>query len=111
MGDEQDRHVARFLQVLEQVHDLFLDRDVERGGRLVGHEQLRLAGERHRDHDALLHAAAELVRIIVEPLAGSRMPTLSSAETIFSGDVAHLGPVQLDRLADLVTDGEDRVER
>jgi hypothetical protein len=30
----------------------------------------RLAGERHRDHDALAHAAGELVRIGVEPLGG-----------------------------------------
>ena len=36
-----------------------------RGGGLVGNEQVGLAGERHRDHDALPHAAGELVRIIM----------------------------------------------
>ena len=45
-------------QVAHERQDLGLDRDVERGGRLVCHEQRRLVGERGRDHDALLHAAA-----------------------------------------------------
>jgi hypothetical protein len=45
-----------------------LDRHVERGGRLVGDEQVRLAQHRHRDHHALAHAAGELVRILVDAL-------------------------------------------
>ena len=32
----------------QQLEDLRLDGDVERGGRLVGDQQVRLAGERHR---------------------------------------------------------------
>ena len=50
------------LQVAHEVEDLGLDRDVERGRRLVGDQQLRLAGERHGDHHALRHAARHLVR-------------------------------------------------
>ena len=42
-----------------------LDRDVERRRRLVGNQQRRVAGKRHGDHDALPHAARELVRIVV----------------------------------------------
>ncbi len=49
-------------QVGEQVEDLRLDGDVERGGRLVGDQQARAVGDRHRDHHALAHAARELVR-------------------------------------------------
>ncbi len=65
----------------------------------------------HGDHDALLHAAAELMRIVVEPPC-----RIADADPVergddFRGDVAHVGPVQLDGLADLVADGEDRVER
>ena len=55
------------LQVHDQVEDLGLDGDVERGGRLVGDQQLRVAGQRHRDHRALPHAAGELVRVVVDP--------------------------------------------
>ncbi len=48
----------------EQLQDLILDRDVERRRRLVREEELRLAGERDRDHRALAHAAGKLVRIV-----------------------------------------------
>ena len=43
--DEQDRHAVFALQVVEQREDLRLDRHVERGGGLVGDQQLR-AGTR-----------------------------------------------------------------
>src|SRR5207249_11723140 len=48
--------------------DLRLDGHVERGGRLVGDQKLRAAGERDRDHGALAHTAGELVRIVVDAL-------------------------------------------
>ena len=53
-------------QALDQVEDLRLDGHVERGRRLVGDQQLGVAGERHGDHHALAHAARELVRVVVE---------------------------------------------
>ena len=55
------------LQLGEQREDLILDRDVERRRRLVGEQQLRPGGDRDRDHHPLAHAAAELVRVGVEP--------------------------------------------
>ena len=51
--DQDERHPELALQRLQQVQDLRLDRDVERGGRLVGDDQRRLAHQRHRDHHAL----------------------------------------------------------
>ena len=56
------------LQVEDDVEDLRLDGDVERGGRLVGDQHLRIAGERHGDHHALAHAAGKLVRIFMRAL-------------------------------------------
>ena len=56
------------LQVEDQVEDLRLDGDVERGGRLVGDQHFRIAGERHGDHGALAHAAGQLVRIFLGAL-------------------------------------------
>ena len=67
--------------VVDQIEDLGLDRDVERRRRLVGDQQLRLVGERHRDHHALAHAAGELVRIPLTRLRGSGIPTRSSNST------------------------------
>ena len=54
-----------FCRSPQQVHDLGLDRDVERGDRLVGHEQLGLEGERAGDPDALALTAGELVGVPV----------------------------------------------
>ena len=51
--DDDDRHAELVAQVHQQVEHLRLDGHVERGRRLVGDQQLRPAGERHRDHHAL----------------------------------------------------------
>ena len=66
VGDEEERHAHLGLQLVEQGEDLRLDRHVEGGRRLVGDQQPRPAGERHRDHRALALAARELVRIGVD---------------------------------------------
>ena len=58
------------LHLAQQVEDLRLHGDVERGGRLVGDDERRLAGQRHGDHHALAHAARQLVRVVVDALLG-----------------------------------------
>ena len=100
------------LQFAHQVEDLRLQGDVERGGRLVGDQQARVAGQRHRDHDALAHAAGELVRIFVDALLGRG--DVHAAQQL-DGALARLPPraaaMAQDRLDDLVADGEARIER
>ena len=98
------------LQVLEQVEDLRLDRDVERGHGLVADDQLRVERERARDPDPLPLAAGELVRVAVrearveaddvEQLADPGGPVAAAAD-----------PVHDQRLADDVADRHPRVER
>ena len=68
VGDEQHRHAEPLLRFLQQFQDLRLHRDVERGGRLVGDQQIRLVRQRHGDHHALALAAGKLMRIGAEPL-------------------------------------------
>ncbi len=68
--DQHQRHAALPLQPQQQVEDLRLDGHVERGRRLVGDQQARIAGDRHRDHHALRHAAGQLVRKRVEARCG-----------------------------------------
>ena len=51
------------LEVRDEIEHLGLDGRVEAGGGLVEDEERRVLGERHRDHDALLHPARELVRV------------------------------------------------
>ena len=57
---------------VDQLQDLRLDGDVERGGRLVGDQQRRPADQRHRDHRALAQAAGKLERIGVAARASDR---------------------------------------
>ncbi len=103
---------SRLRMSLQQRQHLRLDRHVERGGRLVRDQQARIAGQRHRDHHALAHAAGELVRIGVD----ARRRIRNADEPQHLQDLlAPLGPahrpVQHDRLGDLVADGHHRVQR
>ena len=68
--DEQDRHAELGLELLHELQDLRLDRDVERGRRLVGDQQGRPAHQRHRDHRALAQSARQLERIGPEGALG-----------------------------------------
>ena len=65
VGDEEIGKAHLALQVHHQVEHLRLDRDVERGDRLVADDQLGLQRQRAGDADALALAAGELVRVIV----------------------------------------------
>ena len=110
--DHDQRRVLLGDELTQQVEDLRLDRHVERGRRLVGDQELRLAGERHRDHRALAHAARELVRVVAGAAAFALgMPTRSrsSAARSFASRLAHV-EVRLERLADLAPDREHRVQ-
>ena len=53
VGDEQQRQVVGRFHLAEQVEDLCLNRHVERRRRLVGDDERRMAGQRHRDEHAL----------------------------------------------------------
>ena len=74
VGDEQIGQVELGLQILQQVDHLRLDRHVERGNRLVAHDELRLHRERARDHDALALAAGEFVRVAAHVLGLQSRP-------------------------------------
>ena len=54
MGDEKYAHLMLLLQIGNQIENLFLDRYVERSGRLISDQKFRFARNRHRDHHALL---------------------------------------------------------
>ena len=63
VGDEEVRELELVLQLLEQVDDLSLDRDVERRDRLVGDDEVGVERERAREPDPLPLAAGELVGV------------------------------------------------
>jgi hypothetical protein len=66
VADEDIGQAVAVLQIVKQVQHLRLHRDVERGDRLVEHDQFRAGGERAGDADALGLAAGEFVRVAVE---------------------------------------------
>ena len=98
------------LQVLQQVEDLRLDRDVQRRDRLVAEDQLRVDRQRARDADPLTLAARELVR---EPVVVLRVQT-DDLEQLLDAPLAlrrRADAVELERLADDEADALARVER
>ena len=67
--DEEDPEAAR-LQVAEQVQDVDPRRGIEHADDLVGDEQPDVEQERAGDQQALELAAAQLVRVLAEDVAG-----------------------------------------
>lgn len=53
VADPHHRHSTLSLQVGDEIDDLGLGGDVERGGRLVGDENVGVTGQCHCDHHAL----------------------------------------------------------
>ena len=95
-----------------QLDDLGLHGDVERGGRLVGDQEIRSAGERDRDHHALPHAAGKLVRIILHPpLRCGDADARQRLDRQPVGFPPVLALVQHEHLGDLPADRRDRIER
>ena len=112
VGDEQKRHAEPLLQILQQRDDLRLHGDVERGGRLVGDQEIGLVGERHGDHHALALAAGKLMRITVEP--AFRIADADLSEHLDDARARRLAgeaAVQQQNLADLLLDRMQRIER
>jgi len=109
--DEHERHAARALQFAQEVEDLRLDRDVERGRRLVGDQESRIAGDRHRDHHALVHAAGHLVREVLQARARRRnADLLQQLDRAMARRAAVHAEVQAQGLGQLEADGEAGIE-
>src|ERR1043166_3388672 len=70
MRDEKHRQIKPAAKIGEQLEDLRLDGDVERGRWLVGDEQLRPVDDGHGDDHALAHASGKLVRIAASAAIG-----------------------------------------
>ena len=110
--DQHHRHAELGAQVAQQLEDLRLDGNVKRGGRLVGDQQARPAGDGDGDHHALAHAAGEAVRVLVDPAAG-----VGDAHQVeqLDGALARLDArqpaMQHHRLGDLVADRQHGIER
>ena len=112
--DEHDGGVDAILQVAQQVENLRLNGHIQRGGRLIGNDELGAARKRHGDHNALAHTAGELVREhLVDALAVGDADHLQQLDGALPDLllVVALLVVQGDDLIDLIADTEDRIQR
>ena len=67
VGDEDQREAEVPAEPVEELQYLRLHHHVERGRRLVRNQDLRVAGERHRDRRPLSHPSRQLVRKALRP--------------------------------------------
>jgi hypothetical protein len=111
--DEEHGEAVRGLEAREEIEDLRLHGDVERGGGFVGDEQARAVDERHGDDDALALATRELVRVVVQPLLGVGESDFVEGFEDAGAEFAAPGAwsVGEERFGDLAADGHDGVER
>ena len=109
--DEQVGEAEFLLQVFQQVDDLRLDRDVERGDRLVADDQLRRHRQRPGDADALALAAGELVRVAPHVVGAEADGLEQFDDALLELAPGLREPVDDQRLADDRADRHARIER
>ena len=112
MRDQQHRQLARFPQLIQQIENLRLNRDIQSRGRFVGDQQFRIARQGHGNHYALSHAAGKLVRIIVSAQRGIGDRNFAHCfdgrgPRCFAGKAA----MQPQGFGNLLAHGKDRVQR
>ena len=109
--DEDYGHAEAFFQRPQQFHDLGLDGHVQCGGRFVRDQHVRLAGQRHGNHNALLHPAAQLMRVIMH--TGRRIEDTDCVQPAddLRVNISNVATMQTDRFADLVAYSVNWVER
>jgi polar amino acid transport system substrate-binding protein len=110
VGDKDDPHLKPLLKHAKKVQDLFLNRYVESRGWLIRDQDFRATTERHRDHNSLLHTAAELKRIVINPFRRVGDTDLIEPEENFATDISDISTVFLDCLTDLVADWIHRIQ-
>ena len=110
--DDNDGGAAFLGESADELEELGLDGDVDGGGGFVGEEDLGLATEGHGDHDALPHATAHVVRIVVEPTSGVGYADFFEELTGAGvGGSSGEAEVHFEGLGELTANGEDGVER
>ena len=112
VGDEDDGRVDLVLDLDQHLEHLSLHGHVEGSGRLVGDEQVWVAGDGHGDHGPLPHASRELVRVHLGSLAGlGDAHEVEQLDRPLEGLLLVGALVDSGHLADLPADRVHRVER
>ena len=112
VGDENHGALELGPERGEKVQDLSLNGHIERRGGLVRDQQVRMAGDRGSDHDALAHAARKLVRVVDVTAIGLRNTHMSQQlyGPLLRFDLTYVQVLQ-HGLGNLVADAKRRIER
>ena len=109
VGDEEHREVESLLEVQQQIENLGLDGDIERGDRFVGDEKAWLGGQGTGDGDPLTLSAAEGMGKAALVLRSQPDHLQQFADAVIdSSPFGHL--MKHKRLADDVADVHARVQ-
>src|SRR5690606_35371918 len=108
--DEGRAHFAA--QLLYLVKDLPLDRDIERGSRLIGDDEPRPVQQSDRYCDTLPHAARQMMRVHAEPLFRcSDANHAQHLQATITGRVPRNLFMRLHRLDHLGVDAQSGIQR
>jgi len=111
VGNEQVGQAELFLEILEQVDDLGLDRDIEGAHGLIADDEFRLHGQGAGDADALALPTAKFVGVAIHVLGFQPDFGEQFGDTVAAVFLGKFGEVYLEGLADDVKNGEPGVER
>lgn len=112
MGDEDNGGAKFLLPVFDEVENLLLDGHIESSRRFVSDEEFGPGDEGHGDHDALAHAAGELVGVGLNAFFGIRNTDFFQGfDGSVKGFLAFDAFVKLKRLHELGGDFEVGIER
>src|SRR5262249_7235301 len=110
MTDDDETHLVFGDEALQKREDLSLDRYIERCRRLVGDQEIGLAGDRDRNHRALLHASTELMGEQAHLFGSSwDLDLLEKLDCALSGGGAPEATMNVKHLGDLIADADCRV--
>ena len=112
MRDEEKRQTAFRLESEKQIENLFLQRHIERRGRLIRDHEVRVTGKRHRDHAALFLPAGKLERERVHAFLRFRNADPAEPGDLFLGFLLSFQPkVPGEHFANLIPDRHHGVKR
>ena len=111
MGDEKKREAKPLLEVVQQIDDLRLDGDVERGDRLIGHDELGIHRERSRNSDPLALASGELTRPASQKIPGQRDTLQQCGDALAARAPVRFDPLHAQRLGDDLFDAHPGIQR
>ena len=111
MCDEQIAEPQPLLQIAQQVHDLRLDRHIERRNRLVADDEIGLHAQGPGNTDPLSLTARHLVRVARRDIGGQAHQVEQLCNPLPRRNPAAADAMHQQRLGQCIADAVPRIER